>query len=200
MDSMTTSADDASLDAAPSARHELVLDEAARQLNSRGVLLTSLAEIAAKLGVSRSAMYYYVAGRDDLVFQCYRRAAELMNDYQGSELEALCAAMYALALIYPAEELAPLSLLVGSGALSAEGRERFRVVNSALLGDAYHRKIRRGIEGGCIRTVDIEARTLMLPGLLSWLVKDDVPTDPSQHTHVAREIANLVAVGFMVRE
>src|SRR5688572_11057355 len=58
-------------------RHEQVLDEAARQLNQKGVLLTSLAEIAAKLGVTRGAMYHYVADREDLVFQCYRRAAEI---------------------------------------------------------------------------------------------------------------------------
>ncbi|HWK51659.1 MAG TPA: helix-turn-helix domain-containing protein, partial [Steroidobacter sp.] len=49
-------------------RHERVLDEAARQLNQKGVLLTSLAEIAAKLGVTRGAMYHYVADREDLVF------------------------------------------------------------------------------------------------------------------------------------
>ena len=36
-------------------KHERVLDEAARQLNEKGVLLTSLAEIAAKLGVTRGA-------------------------------------------------------------------------------------------------------------------------------------------------
>lgn len=59
-------------------RHERVLDEAARQLNQKGVLLTSLAEIAAKLGVTRGAMYHYVADREDLVFQCYRRAAEII--------------------------------------------------------------------------------------------------------------------------
>ena len=62
---------------APPNKHERVLDEAARQLNEKGVLLTSLAEIAAKLGVTRGAMYYYVADREDLVFQCYRRAAEI---------------------------------------------------------------------------------------------------------------------------
>src|SRR5687768_6791781 len=59
-------------------RHERVLDEAARQLNQKGVLLTSLAEIAAELGVTRGAMYHYVADREDLVFQCYRRAAEII--------------------------------------------------------------------------------------------------------------------------
>ncbi len=47
-------------------------------MNQKGVLLTSLAEIAAKLGVTRGAMYHYVADREDLVFQCYRRAAEII--------------------------------------------------------------------------------------------------------------------------
>ena len=49
-------------------RHERVLDEAARQLNAKGVSLTSLTEIAEKLGISRAAMYYYVEDREDLVF------------------------------------------------------------------------------------------------------------------------------------
>src|SRR6185295_19431524 len=62
---------------AQAGRRERVLDEAARQLNAKGVLLTSLAEIAAKLGVTRGAIYCYVADREDLVFQCYRRAAEI---------------------------------------------------------------------------------------------------------------------------
>jgi hypothetical protein len=35
----------------------------------------------------------------------------------------------------------------------------------------------------------------MLPGLLSWLVKDDVPSDPHEQQHIAHEIANIVAVG-----
>jgi hypothetical protein len=44
--------------------------------------------------------------------------------------------------------------------------------------------------------VDVDARALMLPGLLSWLVKDDVPSDPNEQQHIAREIANFVAVGI----
>jgi AcrR family transcriptional regulator len=59
-------------------RRDAVLDAAARQLNARGVSNTSLSEIAAGLGVSRAALYYYVEDRDDLVFQCYRRACEAM--------------------------------------------------------------------------------------------------------------------------
>ncbi|MET0660586.1 MAG: TetR/AcrR family transcriptional regulator [Steroidobacteraceae bacterium] len=59
-------------------RRNRVLDEAAKELNAHGVSLTSLAEIAAKLGISRAAMYYYVEDRQDLVFQCYRRACEII--------------------------------------------------------------------------------------------------------------------------
>ena len=36
----------------------------------------------------------------------------------------------------------------------------------------------------------------MLPGLISWLVKDDVPRDPAQQRHIAREVANVVALGL----
>jgi len=72
-----------------------------------------------------------------------------MIDYQGSELEALCAAMHALALAYPDDELSPLSPLVGSGALTGEGRARFQR-HSAALGDAYHQQIRRGIEANLV--------------------------------------------------
>jgi AcrR family transcriptional regulator len=62
-----------------STRHEAVLDVAARHLNARGVLQTSLAEIAAQLGVSRKALYYYVNDRQDLLFQCAQRAAQLSD-------------------------------------------------------------------------------------------------------------------------
>jgi AcrR family transcriptional regulator len=69
-------------------RHEELLDQSARQLNMRGVLRTSLAEIAGKLGVSRNALYYYVAGREDLLFQCYQRAAQITSARLS---EAICA-------------------------------------------------------------------------------------------------------------
>jgi AcrR family transcriptional regulator len=59
-------------------KREAVLDEAARQLNARGVSQTSLTEVAQALGLTRAALYYYVEDRDDLVFQCYRRACETM--------------------------------------------------------------------------------------------------------------------------
>ena len=74
---------------APSAaasRHEQMLDEAARQLNASGVSLTSLANIAESLGVSRATLYQYIEDREDLVFQCYRRSCEAMARHLGEAI------------------------------------------------------------------------------------------------------------------
>ena len=45
----------------------------------------------------------------------------------------------------------------------------------------------------------LDPRSTELFVVLCWLVKDDVPTDPTQQQHIAREIANLVAVGLRAR-
>ena len=55
------------------------LDEAAKTLNTKGVSQTSLLEIAKRLGISRSALYYYFEDQEDLVFQCYRRTCEKLT-------------------------------------------------------------------------------------------------------------------------
>jgi AcrR family transcriptional regulator len=59
-------------------RRDLLLDEAARQLNARGISQTALIDLAAALGLSRAAVYYYADDRQDLVFQSYRRACEAL--------------------------------------------------------------------------------------------------------------------------
>lgn len=53
-----------------------LLDEAAKVLNRKGISQTSLRAIAKNVGVSRSALYYYVDDQQDLVFQCYLRTCE----------------------------------------------------------------------------------------------------------------------------
>lgn len=189
-------------DAALEAKREALLRVASRAFNRKGIDATSLEEIAAQLGTTKRTFHHHIGSKQDLVSACYERAFRIflfikdrMLEYSGSRLDALASSMDALARAYPNEELNPLSPLVGHAALSPEGRAKF-AVRSDQLGDAYHELIRQGAREGSIAEVDVHARALMLPGLLSWLVKDDVPTDPSQQQHIAREIANLVAVGL----
>jgi AcrR family transcriptional regulator len=188
------------------AKREALIREASRLFNRKGIDATSLDEIAAQVGATKRTLHHHLGSKQDLVMACYDRAYRIffairdrMIEYSGSRLEALSAAMHALALAYPSEELSPLTPLAGYSALTPEGQAKMDRYGFEL-GDGYHTMIRRGIQEGSIRDVDVEARALMLPGLLSWLVKDDVPTDKNEQRKIAVEIANLVAVGLLKRQ
>lgn len=68
-------------------KRQLLLNEAARQMNERGAGAISLAEIAEVAGLSRNAMYYYCTDRADLAFQCYLRSCEAATECMALALE-----------------------------------------------------------------------------------------------------------------
>jgi AcrR family transcriptional regulator len=152
-------------------KRDAVLDAAARRLNARGVSQTSLSEIAADLGVSRAALYYYVEDREDLVFQCYRRACEAMaRDLDaaakapGSGLDRL-AAFVALALDAERPEPAALAEVAALGSPQRETIEALHHGNLAQLIDL----IEAGIADGSIRACDPLIVAQALVGVVSWI-------------------------------
>ena len=61
-------------------KRQILLEEAARQINDRGAGAVSLNDIAECAGLSRNALYYYVTDRADLTFQCYLRTCEAATE------------------------------------------------------------------------------------------------------------------------
>jgi hypothetical protein len=57
-------------------RHR-ILRAAATCFNQKGFSGTSLKDVAKHLGLTDAALYYYVKSKEELVYQCYLRAAEL---------------------------------------------------------------------------------------------------------------------------
>ena len=56
-----------------------IVTVASRHLNTMGVSVEWFGEIAAELGISRPALYNYVVDRDDLLFRCYLRSCEALE-------------------------------------------------------------------------------------------------------------------------
>jgi AcrR family transcriptional regulator len=186
------------------AKREALNTVASRLFNRKGIDATSLEEIAAQVGATKRTLHRHFGSKQELVGACYARAFKIfmfisdsMQRYNGPVVEALAAAFHALATAYPREDLSPLSPLVGFDALSEQAQAKF-AEHSAALSTAYREVITRGMQDGSVRELDIEARLLVMPGPFSWLVKDDVPTDPARREHIAREIATLMAVGLRV--
>lgn len=152
-------------------KRDAVLDAAARRLNARGVSQTSLGDIAADLGVSRAALYYYVEDRDDLVFQCYRRACEAMardldaaSRAPGTGLDRLLAFV---ACALDAERPEPAAL-AEVGALATPNRETIEGLhhgNVAQLVDL----VEAGLADGSIRPCDPLIVAQAVVGIVSWI-------------------------------
>lgn len=183
-------------------RRETLVAVASRLFNRKGIDSTSLEEIAAQVGATKRTLHRHLGSKQSLVEACYERAFRVflfvmnaMIEYRGTRLEALSAAIHALATAYPREDLTPLAPHVGFDALSESAQQRVLQESNALAG-GYFTTLQQGVEDGSIAQADVDGIAMMLPGVLTWLVKDDVPTDPAKRDQIAREVATLVAVGL----
>jgi AcrR family transcriptional regulator len=74
-------------------KRDAVVRAAAREFNARGYHNTSLDDIAAALGVTKPTVYYYVANKEQLLFECFReglqRVREAVLDAERSDRPAL---------------------------------------------------------------------------------------------------------------
>jgi AcrR family transcriptional regulator len=150
---------------AAKSRREQLLDQAARELNSKGISMTSLAAVADKLGFSRASLYYYVEDREDLMFQVYLRSSEIMARQLGEAAQTGRGAMdvvgdFIARVLDPAEpELAALSEI---GLLDQTERETVLGVYEAVVARLAS-ILENGARAGEIRFCDfpIVARTVI---------------------------------------
>src|SRR5271168_5099020 len=147
------------------ARRDQLLDEAARELNSKGISMTSLTVVADKLGFSRASLYYYVEDREDLMFQVYLRSSEIMARRLGEAAQFGRSALQVVAdfvarVLDPAQpELAALSEI---GLLDEAERETVLGIYEAVVARLAS-VLEVGARAGELRACDfpIVARTII---------------------------------------
>jgi AcrR family transcriptional regulator len=153
------------MDAGGKSRREQLLDQAARELNSKGISMTSLTDVADKLGFSRASLYYYVEDREDLMFQVYLRSSEIMARRLGEAAQSADSVLQVVGnfislTLDPAEpELAALSEI---GLLDQAARETVLGVFEAVVARLAS-LLEAGARAGDIRRCDfsIVARTII---------------------------------------
>lgn len=65
-----------------------ILDVAAHKFSTQGYQKTSLDDLAAVLNVSKPALYYYFASKEDILFRCSETSLELVAEALGKAREA----------------------------------------------------------------------------------------------------------------
>ena len=51
------------------AKQSAILSRAAKLFNTKGARATTLSDVANKLGLTKTSLYYYVKTKEDLIFQ-----------------------------------------------------------------------------------------------------------------------------------
>ena len=173
------------------------------QFNARGISGTSVNDVARKVGLTRAAVYYYVDDREDLVFQCYTRACQLLaedleraSEEGADELEHIEA--FIRRVLSPQR---PTAAVVSEMAyLSAPMRALVEKENRRNV-DALQDFIRAGMRSGSIRECDplIVAETLL--GILNWVVLSPgwvEERDPRFMVRIADALVDLLERGLAV--
>jgi len=154
-----------------------VLSCAAKLFNTKGARSTTLADVASRLGLTKTSLYYYVANKEDLIYQCYNAnvrqahqqvdAAEQLTDTPLDCLMYFLESQIATTLraLDDAGDFYAAPLEVAS--LAAEHRE--------ALEEEYRRLLRRlielmqqGIDQGHIRPCNPVVTLRAILGALDW--------------------------------
>ncbi|HEY4343328.1 MAG TPA: TetR/AcrR family transcriptional regulator [Parvibaculum sp.] len=140
-------------------RRQEVLGAAARTFNRMGFHIATLDDVAAELGVTKPALYYYAKSKDELLFACGQMALEALDGALGKSDETELSGLGRLSRffrLYTAiicEDFGRCLVLTEPRDLITRSRKA-NVSGRRALNLAVREMIRDGIEDGSIRPCD----------------------------------------------
>lgn len=156
------------------AKRQAVLSAAAQLFNERGFHATSLDDIAARLGVSKPTLYYYVKNKEEILLGCVRQGLQLMLDGieasrrdGGSALDQLTTCMQVYARIVT-QDFGMCLIRVGDEQISADNRVELRRIKAAIDHE-FRRLVAQGVEEGSLAPCDPKMTAFVIGGALSWI-------------------------------
>jgi AcrR family transcriptional regulator len=173
--------------------------------NRKGIDATSLDEIGAAVGATKSVVYHYLTDKPDLVAQCYRRAFALgekvlaaTEKVEGDGLDRAVAGYGLLVEMNARAEFSPLAPLAGIDALHAEARTEI-VALARRSEEAFPAAVAAGVADGSVRAIDLTGAAVALAGTFGWIPKWFDGGDEEMVGRIAGELQLFYAFGLRAR-
>jgi AcrR family transcriptional regulator len=169
-------------------KREAVIRAAARAFSQHGFHNTSIDDIAKTLNVSKPTIYYYVANKEQLLFECFVAGLELIQAAMDDTGEATSSAgeqlqrligNYAVAI---ASDYGWCMVRAEDQELSPEMSRRIKALKSEI-DQGMRRLLRDGMRDGSIRDCDPKMTAFAIAGSLNWIAhwfRSDQSLSPAQ--------------------
>ncbi len=157
-------------------QRDRMLKAAASCFNAKGFSGTSLKDVADHLGLTDAALYYYVRNKEELVYQCYLRAAELGKEAMDRACcDGQCGFEQALLYIrYHVEifvgDRGPVAIMSEIPSLRPAHRNEILKI-SRRHSAAFEEILSAGIEDGSIIDCDVRMTGNAIMGAINWIPK-----------------------------
>lgn len=157
-------------------QRDRMLRAAAHCFNQKGYSGTSLKDVADMLGLTDAALYYYVRNKEELVYQCYVRAAEVARTAMETAVAEGRTGLEQVR-IYIRNHIdsivgdsGPLAIMSEIPSLTSEHRDEVLGL-SRTHSRNFETILERGITDGSIGACDVRMTGNAIMGALNWIPK-----------------------------
>ena len=184
-------------------KHNRMLKAAARCFNIKGYSGTSLKDVADLLGLTDAALYYYVRNKQELVYLCYVRAADLGREAmqraidEGEDGLETVRRYLRYHIEYMVGDQGPIAIMSEIPSLKPEHREEVLEL-SRTHGAAFEALLERGIADGSIAPCDVRMTGNAIMGSLNWIPKW-FHGDQAVAMKILEEFPRILSAGLAAR-
>ena len=199
----TNSGVESPIDARFRLKRDRMLRAAAQCFNLKGYSGTSLKDVANLLGLTDAALYYYVRNKEELVYLCYVRAADVGRDAMqravdegGSGLDVVRRYLR-YHIEYMVGDEGPVAIMSEIPSLKPEHRDEVLALSRKHSAN-FEAILKQGIADGSISDCDVRMTGNAIMGSLNWIPKW-FHGDKAQARKVLDEFPRILSAGLVER-
>ena len=180
-----------------------MLKAAAHCFNNKGYSGTSLKDVANLLGLTDAALYYYVRNKEELVYLCYVRAADVGREAmeraiaEGEDGLETVRRYIRYHIEYMVGDQGPIAIMSEIPSLKPEHREEVLEL-SRKHSAAFEALLERGIGDGSIAPCDVRMTGNAIMGSMNWIPKW-FHGDPAVAEKILEEFPRILSAGLAAR-
>jgi AcrR family transcriptional regulator len=183
-------------------KRDAVLQTAAQLFLETGYRKTSMSQLAARLNITKPALYYYFRNKEELLIECYRAGIDSIEgalkgarECQGDGLAKVSSYVESYATAIVTFDFGRCVATLDDSELSAQSRRQVRSLKRRI--DAAIRAyIEEGIADGSIEPCNAKMVSFAMAGAINWIGTWYRPTGGLSSGDIVYEFTRLFMHGL----